>query len=62
MHSRYYPPDSRRLKRVKLADVPRDVRVRAASEVCKQEHNAFERLKVRMLAEDPGETVAWIAA
>lgn len=62
MNSRYYPPDTRRLKRVKIADVPIDIRRHAAQRVCKEEHDAYQRLKVRMLAEDPGDLVAWIAA
>lgn len=62
MHSRYYPPDTRRIKRVRVADVPHEVRIRAASEVCKQEHDVWVRLQVRMLAEDPGDLCAWVAA
>jgi hypothetical protein len=59
---RYLPPDTRRIKPVRVADVPVSVRRRAASTAAKQEHSAQERLRLRMLAEDPGELIAWIAA
>lgn len=55
------PPDSRRIKPVKLADVPKPDRMRAARKACRYEEDPWERLRILMLAEEPGDLVAWIA-
>jgi len=53
---------AQRTRPVRVADVPLDVRRRAASEACRHEHDLMEALKIRRLAEHPGDLVAWVRA
>lgn len=55
-------PSPRRCVPVKVADVPLEKRRHAARQAIKREPDPSERLRIIMLAEYPGELVAWIAA
>ena len=55
-------PSSRRCIPVRVADVPLEERRHAARVALKREPDPLERWKIIMLAEEPGELVAWIAA
>ena len=56
------PPDRRRTIPVRVADIPQPVRVKAARQAVKDEHDPDEALRIMLLAHDPGDLVAWIAA
>jgi len=47
---------------VRVADVPLHVRRRAAAEAIRHERDLVEALKIRMLAEHPGDLIAWVRA
>lgn len=53
-------PSPARCRPVRLADVPEGVRVKAAREVCRKEHDPDVQARVLLLALRPGETVAWV--
>ena len=55
-------PSRRRYVPVRVADVPLEKRRSAARVAIRQEPDPLERWKIIMLAEEPGELVAWIAA
>ena len=44
-----------------VADVPLAKRRHAARQAIKAEHDPMERLRILMLAEAPGDLVAWVA-
>ena len=54
-------PSPRRIIPVRVADVPITKRRYAAQSAIKHEHDEYERLRIRLLAEHPGDLVAWIA-
>lgn len=54
-------PSPRRIIPVRVADVPIDKRRQAAHVAIKHEDDEYERLRIRLLAEHPGDLVAWIA-
>ena len=54
-------PSRRRYIPVRVADVPLPTRRKAARTAVKWEDDMMERWRIIMLAENPGELVAWIA-
>lgn len=54
-------PSRRRNKPVRLKDVPLPVRRRAARAAVRYEDDLLEKWRIIMLAEDPGDLVAWVA-
>lgn len=54
-------PSPRRIIPVRVADVPIDLRRHAANVAIKREQDEYERLRIRLIAENPGDLVAWIA-
>ncbi len=54
-------PSRRRCVPVRVADVPLERRRYAARLAIKREDDPLERWRIVMLAEDPGELVAWVA-
>jgi hypothetical protein len=54
-------PSRRRCVPVRLADVPLEKRRHAARVAIKWEDDPLERWRIIMLAEQPGELVAWVA-
>ncbi|MCR4339217.1 MAG: hypothetical protein NUW01_04935 [Gemmatimonadaceae bacterium] len=54
-------PSKRRHLPVRVADVPLEKRRHAARQAVKREPDPLERWAIFMLAEDPGELVAWVA-
>jgi hypothetical protein len=56
-----FPPDKRRIVPVRLADVPVRRRRAAALRAAKHETDPFEVLEMRIIAEEPGDRIAWIA-
>lgn len=54
-------PSPRRIITVRVADVPIDLRRHAANVAIKREQDEYERLRIRLIAENPGDLVAWIA-
>ncbi len=56
-------PSPRRHKPVRLADVPKPVRMKAAYRVIQSEKDPDERLRIMQLAASPPpDLVAWVAA
>lgn len=54
-------PSKRRHQPVRVADVPVEKRRRAAREVIRREDDPLEQLRILVLAENPGNLIAWIA-
>lgn len=61
MSSSCLQPSPRRIIPVRVADVPLPKRRHAASVAIKHEDDEIERLRIRLLAENPGNLIAWIA-
>jgi hypothetical protein len=59
---RVLPPDSRRIRPVRVADIPLPTRRSAAAACARIEPDPYEALKIKLFAEDPGDYVAWVAA
>lgn len=56
-------PSRRRHVPVRLADVPKPVRLKAAAEAARIERDPDVRLQIRMLAVNPPpDLIAWVAA
>lgn len=56
-------PSARRTQPVRLVDVPKPVRLKAASEAIRLEKDPYVRMEIRMLAIDPPpDVVAWVSA
>jgi len=58
---RYLPPDRRRIVPIRVADVPLAVRRKAATAAARGALNIEEAVEIRMLAEEPGDLIAWVA-
>lgn len=54
-------PYRRRIVPVRVADVPIAKRRQAARVAIRHEHDEYERLRIRLLAEHPGDLIAWVA-
>ena len=54
-------PSRRRYIPVRVADVPLEKRRQAARLAVKREDDMLERWRIFLIAEDPGELIAWIA-
>lgn len=57
----YEPPDSRRIIPVRVADVPLEERRKAAGVAARHEVDPYEAVRIRMVAEEPGDLIAWVA-
>lgn len=56
-------PSRRRRVPVRLVDVPKPERLKAANEAIRHEPDPYVRLQIRMLAvSPPADLIAWIAA
>lgn len=53
-------PSPRRTRRVLIRDVPLPVRRRAAWEAAMSTEDPLDKLRLRLLAEDPGDLAAYV--